>query len=474
MLFSSMIFLWVFLPMILILYFFIDNKYRNGLLLIASLIFYAWGEPRYILLMISSILINYFFALMINKEQDLRKNKRRLIVCLVINLATLVYFKYFNFIIGNINNIISSKITVRDIALPIGISFYTFQAMSYVVDIYRNKKENGNITVQKNILDLALYIAFFPQLIAGPIVKYHEIAIQLKERYIDSKVVAYGIKRFTYGLGKKVLVSNTLAVVADEIFNLTKNDLNMPIAWLGIICYSIQIYFDFSGYSDMAIGLGKIFGFDFMENFNYPYISQSIQEFWHRWHISLSTWFKEYLYIPLGGNRKGNIRTYCNLMIVFLATGIWHGASWNFILWGIYYGVLLILEKIVLGDILKKNRFKSINHIYSVFMIMIGWVIFRAETLEKAVTYIRIMFSPKLQQGTYTVEYFINVEVFIVLVIGILCSGIVQGVFPKLKEVLYSKEKISIYEIIILPIILITCIVQLVSGAYNPFIYFRF
>ena len=340
MVFSSMIFLWLFLPLVLFFYFISNNKLKNIILLIFSLIFYAWGESKYILLMLLSIFINYLFGILIDKFR--KHDKLFLVLAVITNLGLLGYFKYFNFFVNVVNKINGETLVgFRDIVLPIGISFYTFQILSYVIDLYRKE-----IKVQKNILNLALYVSFFPQLIAGPIVKYKDVDNEINNRKVDLKLFASGVRRFVYGLGKKVLLSNTLALVVDTIYSYNVSQLNTPLVWIAIIAYTFQIYFDFSGYSDMAIGLGRMFGFHFLENFNLPYISQSITEFWRRWHISLSTWFKEYLYIPLGGNRKGKIRTYLNLFIVFFATGLWHGASFNFIAWGLYYGVFLIIEKL--------------------------------------------------------------------------------------------------------------------------------
>lgn len=471
MVFSSMTFLWIFLPILLGIYFITKDKYRNIILLIFSFIFYSWGEPKYILLMIASIIINYILGIILDKFET--KNKRRivLIASIAINLGLLAYFKYFNFFIDNINKLFDNTIILsRDIALPIGISFYTFQIMSYIIDLYRR-----DIKVQKNILDLALYISFFPQLIAGPIVKYHDINEQLKRRTITIGKFAQGIKRFIYGLSKKVILANSLAYIADMIFNADISLINMLISWLGAICYTLQIYFDFSGYSDMAIGLGKMFGFEFMENFNLPYISTSITEFWRRWHISLSTWFKEYLYIPLGGNRKGKIRTYVNLGIVFLATGLWHGAAWNFIVWGIYNGFFLIIERIKLKEWLDKNKFKFINHIYSLLIIIIGWVFFRAENLTNALKYLKTMFIPNNLQCYYDLSQIINLRNITIIIIAILLSGILQNIFNKLKNKnKYKKFYEKYVEILVISILMFICIVMLASNTYNPFIYFRF
>ena len=404
MVFSSMTFIWIFLPLLLLFYFVVKEKYRNIILLIFSLIFYSWGEPNYIILMLISIFMNYIFGITLDKFKSNKNKKVVLIFSILFNLGLLVYFKYFNFIVTNINNIIGKNIIPNtNILLPIGISFYTFQVMSYIIDLYREE-----IKVQKNLLNLALYISFFPQLIAGPIVKYKDIDAQLQKRSITIDKFSIGIKRFIYGLSKKVILANSLAYVADTIFNSNIQLINTPISWLGAICYTLQIYFDFSGYSDMAIGLGIMFGFEFMENFDLPYISQSITEFWRRWHISLSTWFKEYLYIPLGGNRKGKIRTYINLLIVFLATGIWHGAEWNFVAWGLFNGFFLIIEKIKLKELLDKNKFKFINHIYALLVVIFGWVLFRADNLKVALQYMKIMVIPSKQLTNFDISLILN------------------------------------------------------------------
>ena len=343
MLFSSMTFVFVFLPILCAIYLLSKKEYHNAILLIASIIFYAWGEPRYLAIMLLSVVINWLGAILIDKYKD-KKGLSKLFLALTIflNLANLIYFKYFNFILDNFNSIFHSNIDFVRIALPIGISFYTFQALSYVIDVFR-----GDCKVQRNIYKLALYICLFPQLIAGPIVKYHDIEEQIDSREVNFEKVDEGVKRFIIGLSKKVLIANTLGAIADKVFIMQYPFQFSPIvAWLGAISYSFQLFFDFSGYSDMAIGLGLIFGFRFMENFNYPYISKSITEFWRRWHISLSTWFKQYVYIPLGGNRNGKLKQLRNLGIVFLLTGIWHGAAWNFVIWGAWHGFFIIMEKI--------------------------------------------------------------------------------------------------------------------------------
>lgn len=470
MVFSSMTFLWIFLPILLGIYFITKEKYRNIVLLIFSLIFYAWGEPKYIVLMLISIFINYIFGILLDKAE---KWKRRLVLILaiIVDLGILGYFKYFNFFVTNINSIFGQNIiNAKSIVLPIGISFYTFQIISYIFDLYRK-----DIKVQKNILNLALYISFFPQPIAGPIVKYHDIDEQLKERTVTVEKFVAGVRRFTYGLAKKVIFANTLAFVADSVFNANIGLINMPIAWIGAICYMLQIYFDFSGYSDMAIGLGKMFGFEFMENFNLPYVSKSITEFWRRWHISLSTWFKEYLYIPLGGNRKGKFRTYINLGIVFLATGFWHGAAWNFIAWGVYNGFFLIVERIKLKEWLDKNKFKIINLIYSLLVTIVGWVLFRANGLKEALKYLKVMFVPSKVQSYFDLSTIINGRNIAVLIVAILFAGILQSIFGRMK----NREKIKKFyetylEGLVIGGLMFICIIMLASNTYNPFIYFRF
>mgnify|MGYP004469575133 FL=1 len=470
MLFSSMIFLWFFLPLVFCSYYLIDKRFKNILLLISSIIFYAWGGVSYSLIMLSSIIINYIFALLIDKaieDNNLKNKKIYLALCIIINLSILGYFKYTNFIISIINSLSQNKIIeLTNIVLPIGISFYTFQALSYVIDVYR-----GHNKAQKNIFNLALYISFFPQLIAGPIVKYHDIENQILNRNESLENIFYGIKRFIYGLSKKVILANMFALSCDEILKQPTDELGTALVWCASVLYTLQIYYDFSGYSDMAIGLGKMFGFNFLENFNYPYISKSIKEFWRRWHISLSTWFKEYLYIPLGGNRKRKLFTYINLLIVFFATGLWHGASYNFILWGLFHGFFLVIERIFLGKLLEKNKLKFINHIYVIFVFVIGWVLFRADDLKHAFELYKLMFSYK--ESIYTVRYFFYPQTFVCFIFGILFSGLFQSIFPKVREATFS-SKVYILESVIQFILLFICIMYLVNGTYNPFIYFRF
>lgn len=361
MLFSSMTFVYMFLPIVCTLYLISKKELHNPILLIASIIFYAWGEPKYLAIMLLTILVNFFGAKIVEKFKECGKNaKIPLIATICINLGFLIYFKYFNFLIENINGLFHSHIHLLHIIMPIGISFYTFQALSYVVDVYR-----GECKAQQDVYKLALYICLFPQLIAGPIVKYHDVADQIDNRDVNFEKVVFGTKRFIVGLSKKMLLANTMGAIADKIFAQAPDTFSLLVAWLGGVAYSLQLFFDFSGYSDMAIGLGLIFGFKFLENFNYPYISKSITEFWRRWHISLSTWFKQYVYISLGGNRAGKWKTLRNLGIVFLLTGIWHGAAWNFVIWGLWNGFFIILEKLTDGT-KKNNRFGK--RFYSIFI----------------------------------------------------------------------------------------------------------
>ncbi len=469
MLFSSMTFVFIFLPIVLVLYLVTKKELHNPILLIASIIFYAWGEPKYLAIMLLTILINYFGAIAIDKF----KNHKKLLLTgtIIANMAFLIYFKYFNFLIDNCNNIFHSHIHALDIVMPIGISFYTFQALSYVVDVYR-----GDCNVQKNIYKLALYICLFPQLIAGPIVKYHDVAEQIDSREVNFEKVDLGVKRFIIGLSKKMLLANTLGAIADKIFAQDPHTFTHLTAWIGSIAYSFQLYFDFSGYSDMAIGLGLIFGFRFMENFNYPYISKSITEFWRRWHISLSTWFKQYVYISLGGNRCGKLKTLRNLGIVFLLTGIWHGAAWNFIIWGLWHGFFIILEKIInIKEFEQKYTkwwIKTLQHIYCIFVFLIGWVMFRADNMSYAWEYLMNMFGVlkiHTNEIVYALPYYIDTVEVITFIAAILCS---IPLFNKILEIKNKAGKILIN--IWLMFLFLLSAATIASGTYNPFIYFRF
>ena len=469
MVFSSMVFLWIFLPIVFVLSLLIRKpKSQNLLLLAASLLFYAWGEPRNILLLLASILLNWLFGILIDRFRG--KAKTFLVLDILVNLGLLGYFKYTDFFINTINHVIpGASIPLANIALPIGISFFTFQAMSYVIDLYR-----GQIKVQKNLLYLALYVSFFPQLIAGPIVKYRDIEVQIEDRRATAAGISSGFRRFIYGLGKKVLFSNLIAQAADNLYGLEVSSLTGGMAWLCALTYTLQIYYDFSGYSDMAIGLGRMFGFEFLENFNYPYISSSIRDFWRRWHISLGTWFQEYLYIPLGGNRRGKFRTYLNLLIVFFATGMWHGASWNFIGWGMYHGFFLVVERIGFGKVLKRSR--VLSHVYTMTVVMIGWVFFRVEDMRQGVSIVARMLMPwRYTETDVLLGTLVGVEAVLAIVIGILGCGILQVIFAGKKTVAIARKwKGSIAEFAWCAVILFVSILMLANNTYNPFIYFRF
>lgn len=467
MLFSSLVFIWMFLPLVLFLSRILPKAAQNGLLLFASLFFYAWGEPKNIVLMLFSITANWLFAIGIEKQKENQKIKKLLVVAAVIlNLGLLGYFKYAGFALKSINRIFGTALT-SGVALPIGISFYTFQALSYVIDCYR-----GQTPAQKSWFKVALYISFFPQLIAGPIVQYSDVARQLETRETTWEGTAYGIKRFIYGLAKKVILANSFAAVADSIFAVNPKELYLQTVWLGAVLYALQIYYDFSGYSDMAIGLGRMFGFEFKENFNYPYISKSCTEFWRRWHISLSSWFRDYLYIPLGGNRKGKGRTYVNLFIVFFCTGLWHGANWQFVAWGLYYGVILIIERIFLKKWL--DKLPILNRIYTIAAVLFGWVIFRAAGLRQAIITIKTMLVPQSGIGAYPAVRYLDMRITVLIVVGILLCGVLQSAVPSLKIALFNEEKIYLAEAAVLIILLFICTMLLVAGTYNPFIYFRF
>lgn len=468
MLFSSPVFLFIFLPFLLVLYFACPKRLRNALLLLASLLFYSWGEGRFALIMLGSIGMNYLLGLLLGplqKDDGARKRKIILAVGVAFNLGLLVFFKYANF--GMTTIVGEEALKASDfeaIHLPIGISFYTFQALSYLVDVYR-----GVTAPQRNPDKLGLYISFFPQLIAGPIIRYKDVARQLDKRQSSYYGFYYGAKRFTIGLAKKVLIANTLGAVADDIFKIPVEHLDAGLTWLGAICYTFQIYFDFSGYSDMAIGLGRIFGFKFMENFNFPYIADSIQSFWRRWHISLSNWFRDYLYVPLGGNRKGQGRTLLNLGLVFLLCGFWHGANWTFIVWGLYHGFFLIIERL---GALKKVPFKPLHHIYTLFVVIIGWVLFKSETLEGAAHFLGAMFG--LGEGTGTVHYaayFLNYEVLMTLLLAtVFCTPILR----EFKFKIGKPEVLRYAEGSLVIVGLIVSVMYLASDTYNPFLYFQF
>lgn len=466
MLFSSVTFIFYFLPLVLIIYYFSKDKMKNYILLFFSLIFYAWGGVAYLPILLISILINYILGLKIDKyKESNKKQKIILILAIIFNIVFLVIFKYTNFIFDNINLIFNSSINVPLINLPIGISFYTFQAMSYVIDVYR-----GDGKVQKNIFNLALYISMFPQLVAGPIVRYETVDEQIKFRTYNLEKFNYGFERFIMGLFKKVIISNSVGELSMMIYSLGDSNMTVLTAWLGAIGYTLQIFFDFSGYSDMAIGLGKMFGFDFLENFNYPYISRSVGEFWRRWHISLGSWFRDYIYIPLGGNRVKGILVYRNLAIVWFITGLWHGASWNFIVWGLYFGVFIILERVFLNKFFNKIP-KVFSHIYLLVVVIFGWILFSKPDIRQAIDYISIMlgFGHYNLFNGYTL-FFIK-QYFFEIIIAILMSVPLGKYFIKNKKVY---RIINYIKPIILILIFIITIIYLVNSTFNPFIYFNF
>lgn len=463
MVFSSITFLFYFLPIVLIIYYLIPNKYKNIVLLISSFIFYFYGEPKNIYIMILSILATYIFGILIDKYKKTKYSKIFLILSIFINIGLLIYFKYADFIIKNVNLWLSNKIDLIHVILPIGISFYTFQLISYIVDVYR-----GEAKVQKNIIKLATYISLFPQLIAGPIVRYTTIENQLENREYNMKNFSIGVRRFIIGLGKKVMIANVMGNLIN-IF-LVSDEKSVLFYWLYAIALMIQIYFDFSGYSDMAIGLGKMLGFDFPENFNYPYIATSITDFWRRWHISLSSWFRDYIYIPLGGNRVSKLKWIRNIIIVWMLTGLWHGAEWNFVIWGLYFGVLLIIEKVFLLKWLQKIP-KVISRIYTLFIVMISFIIFNGEGISTILENIGGLFKfVSIPLITNESMYYLK-SYIIVIILGII------GATPICKNILTNgklKKIVNILEPIYLLLIFIICTSYIVDGSFNPFLYFRF
>lgn len=460
MLFSSNVFLFVFLPIVLLLYYIVPRPFKNPVLLLFSLFFYGWGEPVYLFLMIATILIDYLFGLCIHSKQNKNKSaKGILIVGVITNLLILGFFKYTGFFVEQLKNIsIFSELEVPEITLPIGISFYVFQSMSYLIDVYRN-----DAPIQKDPIKLGTYVSLFPQLIAGPIVRYGDVAKQLDSRKENIADFSSGVMLFIIGLSKKVILANPMGT----LWNMLQEETGTIAAWVGIFAYTLQIYFDFSGYSDMARGLGRMFGFEFLENFNYPYISKTITEFWRRWHISLSTWFKEYVYIPLGGNRKGLAKQIINILIVWSLTGLWHGASWNFVLWGMYYGIILIIEKTFLLKVLNKIP-SFFGHIYSFLIVMFGWVLFYFEDITSLRNFIVRLFTIEATSSNGNI---IVVSYIPMLILGaIAATPIIKNIFAKKQDsivVRYSK-------IIVCSVLFVLCVAALANQSYNPFIYFRF
>lgn len=468
MLFSSIVFLFTFLPAVMILYYLLPVRFRNVILLLASLVFYAWGEPVYLFLMLLSILFNYFSGLDIARNlQDKRAAKRSLVFNLIINLAVLGFFKYEGFVLDTLNGILPVHISYHALPLPIGISFYTFQILSYIIDVYR-----GNVKVQTNLPNFALYVTMFPQLIAGPIVQYADVDEQLASREISRTKFGEGSMYFIRGLAKKVLLANTSGMIFTEVSGLAKDNIAVMTAWLGAFAYMFQIYFDFSGYSDMAIGLGKMFGFEFNMNFNYPYVSKSITEFWRRWHISLSSWFRDYVYIPLGGNRVSKIKHIRNLLIVWFLTGLWHGAAWNFVAWGLYYGVILIIEKYLLSPVLDRLP-DVVRHIYSIVLVVIGWVLFFSSSFGQAADYIRVMFGAGAHGFADRESMYLFTSNLILWLI--LIFGSTPLVHFRYEHMLRSKKwNTTIINSVVYAALFIVCIAYLVTETYNPFLYFRF
>lgn len=469
MIFSSMMFLWIFLPLVwvgnAIAQKLGGNKIANVFLLLASIFFYAWGEPKYIFLLLLSIILNWIAGLLISSQKH---KKIWLVSAILINLCILGSFKYLMMMIRTVNALTGEQFHVPDIALPIGISFYTFQTLSYVIDVYR-----GECACQKNPLKLALYVSLFPQLIAGPIVKYKDVAEQIDNRKISAKQTALGVRRFVYGLSKKVLISNVLAQAVDRIYALEMIDVTWDLAWLAAIMYTMQIYYDFSGYSDMAIGLGKMFGFEFRENFVYPYTSLSIREFWRKWHISLSSWFKEYVYIPLGGSRCGKRITYENLVIVFFLTGLWHGASWNFVVWGMLHGLMIVLERAGLDRLLSKN--KVFAWIYTFGFVNFAWIFFRIENVKTAFAYIKRMIIPWIYvDNSCRIFEIVNVYTVFIIICAFAGMGMVQNKYNRGKSRLKYQWKYSTAELIYCTLLMVLSLASLAGDTYNPFIYFRF
>lgn len=474
MIFNSPVFLFVFLPVTLILSYLVGKKWRNSVLLLASLIFYAWGGVSYSLIILGSIFVNFLTGRLVGRKKGWFAGKNALVIGLIVNILVLAIFKYAQFIIGAVFDLLHSfsihagPAPDLKIRLPIGISFFTFQAISYLVDVYRKE-----VPVQKNPFHLGLYISLFPQLIAGPIVRYNQIADQIQTRTQSIEKFAAGIRRFVQGLARKVLIANNIGMIADGAFETHPAEMSWEIAWIGIIAYALQIYHDFAGYSDMAIGLGKMLGFEFPENFNFPYIARSVREFWRRWHITLSTWFRDYLYIPLGGNRLSSSRTMLNLLIVFFLTGLWHGASWNFVIWGLFHGFFMILERLV--GVSKNKWVLPFSHLYLLLVVLHSWVFFRADTLPQAWQYLRIMWG--LGDGNF---FWINLfsspaEQWFLFIAVVFASPLPELLWKNWMLPFFQKhfwlkslQTITVWGVMLL------CLMYIAGGTYNPFIYFRF
>ena len=481
MVFSSTIFLFFFLPLTLLAYFVVGPRGRNLILLAASLLFYAWGETVYLLVMLFSIAATYLFGLLIDQaRQRGRRGRLAFVFAVATNLGLLGFFKYANFFVDNLNQVLPvlglAPMDIGRVHLPIGISFFTFQALSYIIDLYRNET-----AVQRSLLNFALYKALFPQLIAGPIVRYRDVAREIERRTVSLHDFASGVQRFIIGLGKKVLIANVMGRAADTIFATPAETLPATLAWIGAIAFMLQIYFDFSGYSDMAIGLGRMFGFHFLENFNYPYIARSIREFWRRWHISLSTWFRDYLYIPLGGNRHGAVRTGANLLLVFLLCGLWHGASWTFLIWGVYHGIFLVLERVPAVRWLLDRLPAPLQHAYVLLVVLVGWVFFRADTFAHALAYLQAMVDFS-REPLFNSQLFLalNNEFSLTLAAAVIGSA---PVFMLLQRWRAGRPIVpapamrwlaATAQVGSLGFVLVYSIAAVLGGAHNPFLYFRF
>jgi alginate O-acetyltransferase complex protein AlgI len=483
MVFSSPLFLLLFLPVVLTVYFLLPGlRARNGWLLLASLFFYAWGEVGFILLLLVSTLVNFMLGKWVERSEEINNRKKAVAVAVIVNIGFLAFFKYAGLVVASLNVPLNffgfGSLPVPHFALPIGISFFTFHALSYIIDIYRRKWRAA-----RDPRDVALYIFFFPQLVAGPILRWNAIAPQLEQRNFNRVNFAEGVRRFVGGLAKKMIVANAVAIPADQIFSLPANELSAPVAWLGVVCYTVQIYFDFSGYSDMAVGLGKMFGFQFMENFNFPYTSQSIKDFWRRWHISLSSWFRDYVYIPLGGNRVSVARNHMNLVAVFFLCGLWHGASWTFVAWGLFHGIFLVLEKTPWGNVLDKLP-RPLRHVYVIFVVMMGWVLFRADTFSGAANFFAALFGAGHVVQPQPLYRYAGNEVVWGLCLGAafsmpLWTGL-KNAGAKIGDFIPTRGR-KIYfglgqtlEIVLVVAVLLISSAWLAGGTYNPFIYFRF
>ncbi len=483
MLFSQPVFVFLFLPLVLLLHRLAPRTAWNTLLLLASLLFYAWGEGFFVLVMLGSITFNYLVGLLVEASRPRGRDKLVLILGVIGNLGLLIVFKYADFFMANLSFVLvrlkMQPLPAASLHLPIGISFFTFHALSYIMDIYRR-----NAVAQRNPIRIALYITLFPQLIAGPIIRYHDVAHQLVRRAVSHAGFSEGVRRFILGLGKKMLIANVVAVPVDKIFAIPTSQLTAPVAWLGVVCYALQIYFDFSGYSDMALGLGRMFGFRFLENFNYPYISRSITEFWRRWHISLSSWYRDYLYIPLGGNRRGTLRTYLNLLIVFFLCGLWHGASWTFIVWGLFHGLFLVVERLGLGRFLASRR-PVMQHAYTLGVILVSWVFFRCDTFSQALGMLAALAGFARGSGLeYHLGLYFDAELALALTVGIVGSTpllpFLAGALRRRRRTLELAARrwldtlTAVGETASLTAVFLASLSWMAAGTYSPFLYFRF